>query len=106
MNTSKSARKALHWKIRDWLSITTVVLGLQFFGVNPTGAAASKFVVGYAAMNTRLAPLWLAEEQGFFNKYGLEHPAGNFKQAPITRAVGKFCCFFVWLKFSASVFAV
>jgi hypothetical protein len=37
----------------------------------------------------------------------LDHPAGNFKgmTAPITRSVGKFCYFFLWLKFLASVFA-
>ena len=34
--------------------------------------AAGKFVVGYAAMNARMAPLWLAEEQGYFAKYGME----------------------------------
>ena len=33
-------------------------------------AAAGKLVVGYAAMNARLTPLWLAEEQGYFSKYG------------------------------------
>ena len=37
----------------------------------------------------------------------LDHPAGNFKRmmAPITRSVGKFCYFFLWPRFSASVFA-
>ncbi|MGH7874140.1 MAG: ABC transporter substrate-binding protein [Candidatus Binatia bacterium] len=46
-------------------------------------AAAGKFVVGYAAMNTRLAPLWLAEEQGFFNKYGLESQAVFLRSATV-----------------------
>ena len=46
-------------------------------------SAAGKFVVGYAAMNTRLAPLWLAEEQGFFNKYGMESQAVFLRSATL-----------------------
>lgn len=46
-------------------------------------AAAGKFVVGYAAMNARLAPLWLAEEQGFFNKYGLDSQAVFLRSATV-----------------------
>ena len=46
-------------------------------------AAAGKFVVGYAAMNARLAPLWLAEEQGYFAKYGLESQAVFLRSATL-----------------------
>ena len=48
-----------------------------------SAAAAGKFVVGYAAMNARLAPLWLAEEQGFFNKYGMESQAVFLRSATL-----------------------
>jgi len=84
LNTQiKPARKGLHRKIRNRLRLTTVLLLLQFLVVNPAHAAASKFVVGYAAMNTRLAPLWLAEEQGFFNKYGLDSQAVFLRSATV-----------------------
>src|SRR5258707_8346257 len=56
------------------LRIAFAVIVAQFFTASGA-AAAGKFVVGYAAMNTRLAPLWLAEEQGFFIKYGIESQA-------------------------------
>jgi hypothetical protein len=32
----------------------------------------TKIVVGYAAMNGRVSPLWIADEQGFLAKYGLQ----------------------------------
>jgi len=31
-----------------------------------------KYVVGYATFTARIVPLWLAQEQGFFSKYGIE----------------------------------
>src|SRR4249920_134296 len=45
--------------------------------------AAGKFVVGYAAMNSRMAPLWLAEEQGYFAKYGMEPQAVFLRSATL-----------------------
>lgn len=35
-------------------------------------AAPSKLVIGYAATTPRLMPLWVARDQGFFAKYGIE----------------------------------
>jgi ABC-type nitrate/sulfonate/bicarbonate transport system substrate-binding protein len=29
-------------------------------------------VIAHAAMNFRVAPLWVAQDQGFFNKYGID----------------------------------
>jgi ABC-type nitrate/sulfonate/bicarbonate transport system substrate-binding protein len=64
----------------------TRILGL-IFAVFLAGATpafgARKMVVGYAAMNTRLAPLWLAEEQGFFAKYGMESQAVFLRSATV-----------------------
>jgi NitT/TauT family transport system substrate-binding protein len=39
-----------------------------------TAAAAAKLrvVIAHAAMNFRVAPLWVAQDQGFFAKYGIE----------------------------------
>src|SRR5258707_9101144 len=35
-------------------------------------AAPSRLVIGYASTTPRLMPLWLARDQGFFAKYGIE----------------------------------
>ena len=35
-------------------------------------AAPAKLVIGYAATTARLMPLWIAQDQGFFTKYGIE----------------------------------
>src|SRR5262245_51740618 len=60
-------------------AIAFVVLGMAA----GTALAAGKFVVGYAAMNSRLAPLWLAEEHGYFAKYGLESQAVFLRSATL-----------------------
>jgi len=40
----------------------------------PGGAAQNrtKLVIGYSAMQASVAPLWVAQEQGFFSKYGID----------------------------------
>src|SRR5262245_38750532 len=35
-------------------------------------AAKPKVVIAHAAMNFRVAPLWVAQDQGFFSKYGID----------------------------------
>ncbi len=37
-----------------------------------SAAAAAKMVLGHGALNARIAPLWIAHEQKFFAKYGVE----------------------------------
>jgi ABC-type nitrate/sulfonate/bicarbonate transport system substrate-binding protein len=34
-------------------------------------AAGKQVVIAYAAMNARVAPLWVARDRGFFAKYGV-----------------------------------
>jgi len=36
------------------------------------GAAPTKMIVAYASISPRVAPLWAAQEQGFFKKNGIE----------------------------------
>jgi ABC-type nitrate/sulfonate/bicarbonate transport system substrate-binding protein len=46
---------------------------LQSIGDAATAASApAKVVIGYAATTARLMPLWIAQEQGFFAKNGIE----------------------------------
>jgi len=44
---------------------------------------ARKVVIGHAAMNARVAPLWVAEDHGFFIKYGVNANAIFIRQAPV-----------------------
>src|ERR1043166_9120714 len=46
-------------------------------------AAPAKAVIGHAAMNARVAPLWIAEDYGFFQKYGAPANAIFIRQAPV-----------------------
>ena len=45
-------------------------------------AAPAKQVVGYATFTARIVPLWLAQEQGFFTKYGIEVEPVFIRGAP------------------------
>jgi NitT/TauT family transport system substrate-binding protein len=40
--------------------------------IGRTAAPPSKLVIGYASTTPRLMPLWVARDQGFFAKYGIE----------------------------------
>ena len=33
--------------------------------------AASEVVIGYANISARVSPLWIAQEKGFFTKFGM-----------------------------------
>jgi len=42
-----------------------------------------KAVIGHAALNARVAPLWVAEDHGFFVKHGVNAYAIFIRQAPV-----------------------
>lgn len=56
--------------LRDLLLVAPLIL----FSASPARAATapSKMVVAYASISPRVAPLWAAQEQGFFKKNGIE----------------------------------
>ena len=55
------------------LHILSFVLALIVIPINAFSAAApSRLVIGYASTTPRLMPLWMARDQGFFAKYGIE----------------------------------
>jgi ABC-type nitrate/sulfonate/bicarbonate transport system substrate-binding protein len=66
--------------------IERILIGLVFHFLcssNAFGAAAaSKYVVGYATFTARIVPLWLAQEQGFFAKYGIDVDPVFIRGAP------------------------
>src|SRR5262249_9077328 len=51
---------------------------LQAFGAG----VPAKYVVGYATYTARIVPLWLAQEQGFFTKYGIDVDPVFIRGAP------------------------
>jgi NitT/TauT family transport system substrate-binding protein len=67
------------------LIIHVIVLMLSFAYCDPShGAApARKVVIGHAAMNARVAPLWVAEDYGLFAKQGISVNAIFIRQAPV-----------------------
>jgi NitT/TauT family transport system substrate-binding protein len=68
-------------RVRAFFGTIGIFLVLALHSV--PALASGKVVVGYAAINTRLAPLWLAEEQGFFKKYGMEPQAVFLRSATV-----------------------
>jgi ABC-type nitrate/sulfonate/bicarbonate transport system substrate-binding protein len=66
-------RRYRQHSIKLLLTLSTS-LALQLSWRLPAVAAAAppKVVVGYAAGTARLMPLWIAQEQGFFAKYGID----------------------------------
>ncbi len=63
--------------------IAAAIISLLFSVANSFAAAApSKIVVGYATFTARIVPLWLAQEQGFFTKYGVEVEPVFIRGAP------------------------
>lgn len=66
------------------LAILAVALSLLGIRLDESRAAAApaKIVIGFAAMNARVAPLWIAQDQGFFTKYGLQTELIFIRGAP------------------------
>jgi ABC-type nitrate/sulfonate/bicarbonate transport system substrate-binding protein len=55
--------------IRSKLKFPFVVFGLLF---TPVTATAQSWTVPFAALCLTYAPLWIADQAGFFKKYGLD----------------------------------
>src|SRR2546426_7095586 len=65
-----------------FVSVVTV-LACIYTVQSDAGQAPAKVIIGHAAMNARVAPLWVAEDQGFFQKYGVAASAIFIRQAPV-----------------------
>jgi ABC-type nitrate/sulfonate/bicarbonate transport system substrate-binding protein len=48
----------------------------------PIASAQTKITIGYAAVSPRTTPLYIAQEQGIFSKYGLDAKIVLFRGAP------------------------
>jgi len=66
-------------KVALFLSLSSFVLA----GFANAASAPNRVVVGYAAMNGRLAPLWIANEQGYLSKYVIQAEQVYIRGAPL-----------------------
>ncbi len=66
-------------------ALLLIVATIAFLcGVHSHAAAPMrKAVIGHAALNARVAPLWVAEDHGFFVKHGVNANAIFIRQAPV-----------------------
>src|SRR5262245_40639371 len=60
------------------LLVVISVAGGQFSNL----PAQTKITIGYAAVSPRTTPLYIAQEQGIFTKYGLDAKVVLFRGAP------------------------
>ncbi|OGP29474.1 MAG: hypothetical protein A2038_08560 [Deltaproteobacteria bacterium GWA2_57_13] len=65
-----------------WI-ILIVFLLLGNVGETESATAPTKTIIAHAAMNARVAPLWVAQDQGFFVKNGVAANAIFIRQAPV-----------------------
>ena len=65
--------------------LVLLCLAVIVCALRPCAAASvpARVVIGHAAMNARVAPLWVAEDHGFFQKYGVPANAIFIRQAPV-----------------------
>lgn len=54
-----------------WIRLVCILFFLGFF-VPRAGFAAEKLTVAYGAIGGNIAPIWVTEEKGLFDKYGLD----------------------------------
>ena len=62
-------------------ALTLFVWMFFLFSVQP--ASAARVVIGYSTINPRIAPLWIAQEIGYFQKYGLEATLVFLRSTPV-----------------------
>jgi ABC-type nitrate/sulfonate/bicarbonate transport system substrate-binding protein len=69
---------------------TFICLYLTLIGRTDVGAAVAKprVVIAHAAMNFRVAPLWVAQDQGFFSKYGIDSEVIYMRGVVVRDVVG------------------
>src|SRR5262245_12347531 len=64
-----------------------LILSTLFLDICAVRAATvAKFAIGHSTINPRLAPLWIAQESGYFSKYGLETTLVLVRSTPVLLA--------------------
>ena len=61
-----------------------VILSLVMLSFTPrVSPAATKLAVGYSTINPRITPLWIAQEKGYFQKYGIDATLVFVRNTPL-----------------------
>jgi ABC-type nitrate/sulfonate/bicarbonate transport system substrate-binding protein len=61
-----------------------VLILLSFMSCSPSIAfSATRLTIGHSTINPRIAPLWVAQERGFFQKYGIDATLVFVRNTPI-----------------------
>ncbi|HEX9445766.1 MAG TPA: ABC transporter substrate-binding protein [Candidatus Binatia bacterium] len=69
--------------MRPLIGIFLLLLALSPGVVSHAASAPAPIVIAHAAMNARVAPLWISEDHGFFAKYGVPASTIFIRQAPV-----------------------
>ncbi|HLN87005.1 MAG TPA: ABC transporter substrate-binding protein [Candidatus Limnocylindrales bacterium] len=69
---------------------SSVILALALASFTPTTAlSATKLTIGHSTINPRISPLWIAQEKGFFQKYGIDATLVFVRNTPLMIAAMK-----------------
>ena len=70
--------------VMGWLIVAVIALGSFLVPSKRCDAASAgrTVVIAHAAMNARVAPLWVARDRGFFAKYGVNADTIFVRGAP------------------------
>ena len=63
-----------------------IVLTLVLFLAGTSSSlvfCATKLTIGHSTINPRIAPLWVGQEKGFFQKYGIDATVIFVRNTPI-----------------------
>lgn len=67
-----------------------VILALALVWFQPAAAlSATKLTIGHSTINPRIAPLWVAQEKGYFQKYGIDATLVFVRNTPLMIAAMK-----------------
>jgi len=70
------------------LSKLVLVLALGLFN-SAAALGATKLTIGHSTINPRISPLWIAQEKGFFQKYGIDATLVFVRNTPLMIAAMK-----------------
>jgi len=65
-----------------------LIVALASFTLN-VAHSATKLTIGHSTINPRVAPLWIAQEKGFFQKYGIDGTLVFVRNTPLMIAAMK-----------------
>lgn len=66
------------------------ILVLALVSFKPTALlSATKLTIGHSTINPRIAPLWIAQEKGYFQKYGIDATLVFVRNTPLMIAAMK-----------------